>query len=245
MDGVSLDQSTQVARQDDSNTLLELAIRGGVDVSVIERLVALKERAQDRDARAAYFEALAAFQDECPQVSKTKEADIVSKRSGARFKYTYAPLDEIARVIRPVLRKHGLSYNFDVSATDSVLIVTCVVRHVDGHSERSSFPVPIDKGERMSGAQANGAALTYGKRQSLVAVLGLTTTDEDTDGAKNDVQSVEKITAKEAADLSSLIEEVKADRAKFLRWLRVENIADIPASEYQNAVRALEQKRSA
>src|SRR5690606_18062525 len=109
-------------------------------------------------------------------------------------------------------------------------------RHVDGHEERASFPVPVDSGARMSAAQANGAALTYGRRQSLIAVLGLTTAEDDADGAES-VGSAEAITESQAADLDALIEEVGADRQKLLAWAGVETLADLPADRYAQAVR--------
>lgn len=227
-----------------ATSLVRMAIEKNVSVDVIERLVALQERVTDRNARGAYFEALAAFQDECPEIAKSKKANITG-RNGSSFSYSYAPLDVVARTIRPVLRKHGLSYNFDVSQEGSTLIISCVVRHIDGHSERSSFPVPVDKGGRMSDAQANGAALTYGKRQALVAALGLTTADADTDGkdsrrSGNDDGGGEKLISKEqVATLEEIIEAGDHNKKRFLAWLGYESLSDIPAFEFDRARKAL------
>jgi hypothetical protein len=122
-----------------------------------------------------------------------------------------------------------------------------VLRHIDGHSERASFPVPVDTAAAMSDAQKNGAALTYGRRQSLIAVLGLTTADEDLDGVQGQrpEREVVRLTEAQVADLDALIDDVGANRAKFLRWLGVERLSDIAQTEYDRAIRALEDKRSA
>lgn len=101
----------------------------------------------------------------------------------------------------------------------------------------------------MSDAQANGAALTYGRRQSLIAALGLTTADEDTDAAPVRSRQVsedepERLTDKQIADLSALIDDVGADRQKFLAYLRVEKLEDIHPREYARAVAALEARRA-
>jgi hypothetical protein len=117
--------------------------------------------------------------------------------------------------------------------------VVCVLRHIDGHEERSRFPVPMKTDAAMSDAQKAGAALTYGRRQSLVAVLGLTTADEDTDAPAE----VAFITDSQAADLEALASEVKADRAAFLKFLGVSSFAAIPAARYREAVASLERKR--
>jgi len=225
-------------------SLVALAIEKGVDVEILERLVALQERVTERNARAAFFEALSKFQEDAPEIRKSKTANIVSKRTGASFSYRYAPLEEISRGIRPMLRKHGLSYHWDIPGLAAgVMQVCCVLRHVEGHEERSTFPVPVDGGDRMSAAQANGAALTYGKRQSLVAVLGLTTADDDNDGAGDAADTAELVTDAQAADLRALMREVKADEPKFLRWLKVASVEELPAARYREAVTALEQKR--
>lgn len=226
-------------------SLVQLAIEKGVDVTLLERLVALKERVEERDARKAYFDALARFQKECPPIPHDKTAKVVSKRSGARFQYTYASLPQITKTIAPHMESCGLSYTWDTEYDGKVFTVICTVRHLDGHSERASFPVPIDGGERMSAAQANGAALTYGRRQTLIAVLGLTTADTDVDGADGDEEGDQTITQDQVATLSDLIDAVGADKARFLRFMKVESLAEIPASRFKEAVTALEDKRRA
>lgn len=221
--------------------LVALAIQKGVDVAVLERLVALQERVTERNARASFFAALAEFQERCPEIPKSGKADIVTK-SGARFGYSYAPLDGITRTIRPHLKAVGLSYSWDVEpGAEGFLDVVCVLRHVEGHEERARFPVPIGGGGRMSAAQEHGAALTYGKRQSLTSVLGLTTTDDDIDGAVG--ARVETISREQAADLEALMDEVKADRAKFFRWAGVDTVEKLPKSKYAEAVKIMEAKR--
>lgn len=225
------------------SSLIRLAIERGVDVEVLERLVALQERVTERNARAAFFEALAGFQEDCPVIRKVSTAKI-DTRSGGQFSYTFAPLEEVTQTIRPHLRRHGLSYSWDVEPGDKHLSVICVLRHVDGHEERASFPVPIDGGARMSAAQANGAALTYGKRQSLTSVLGLTTADEDKDAARRHAVDASELTDREAADLSALMDEVGVDRKRFLAWLGVDSIAAIRKHELPRAIKALERRRN-
>lgn len=222
-------------------SLVQLAIEKNVPVELLERLVALKERVEERDNRKAFFEALSRFQEICPEIRKTKTAEIAI-RAGGKFSYNYAPLEEITRTIRPFLKECGLSYSWTVTAESKTLIITCTLRHIDGHQECSSFPVPVETDAKMSDAQKNGAALTYGKRQSLVSVLGLTTADQDVDGT--DVKGeVEKITDKQTADLSDLCDEVGLERAKFLKWLGVAAFSEIRASDFKKAVTLLEGKR--
>jgi hypothetical protein len=78
-------------------------------------------------------------------------------------------------------------------------------------------------------------------RYSLVAALGLTAVDEDTDGAGGEP---DLITAAQAATLDDLIEANGRDKAKFLDFAGVESLADIRAADYAKAVAMLERKRA-
>ena len=95
----------------------------------------------------------------------------------------------------------------------------------------------------MSGAQKHGAALTYGKRQSLTSVLGLTTTDDDTDAAMAEVGGSDTITEAQAADLGALIEEVGADKARLLAWANVSSLEAIRERDLPGIVKTLEKRR--
>lgn len=237
----TVDERAMAQENGAPGSLVQLAIEKGVDVGVIERLVALQERVTERDARAAYFDALASFQEDVPHIQKSKTVNYAAG-SGARVQYNYAPLEEITRTIRPILKRNGLSYSWDVESTDGgVMVVAAVLRHVDGHEERSTFPVPVDTRAKMSAAQAHGAALTYGKRQALVAVLGLTTTDDDVDG-RTPVEPPDTISEEQAAALDDIADEAGADKAAFCNWLGVPSIAEIPASRFTEARDALNRK---
>jgi hypothetical protein len=104
----------------------------------------------------------------------------------------------------------------------------------------ASFTCPVDSGAVMSKQQQHAAALTYAKRQSLVQALGLTTTDPDTDGAGD---SAEAITEDQQTELADLLQQSKADMRKFLSWLGVEKLSEIPARDYTRAKEALARKR--
>lgn len=238
-------QHSAPADEGDVSSLVRLAIDRNVPVEVLERLVALQERVTERAARKAFFDALTAFQQECPEIPKNRKVDYVTK-SGSKVKYNYAEYEEIARVIRPILARHGLSYSFAGELKGASLMdVVCVLRHIDGHVERTPFPTPIDTNASMSPSQKNGAALTYGRRQSLISALGLTTADEDNDGAEPGAQpgDDEFITEEQARNLDVLIDDAGADKAKFLRFLGVASLGELRKGQLAEATRSLEEKR--
>ena len=232
--------------------LMEIALEKGT-VESLERLVALSERVEGRRAAQEFAAAKADFQSACPPVKKSSTAKITTKAGGS-YSYAYAELDEIARTVGPHLHARGLSYSWDSEFDGKNLAVVCTLRHLNGHSESARFKCPVDTAAAMSDAQKCAAALTFARRQSLVQVLGLTTTEEDDDGRSAGsvkgsgtvaAASSDFISESQAADLAALVEEVGADLPKFLGWLGVTSIEMIPASRYQNAVKALEGKRKA
>lgn len=219
--------------------IMRIAVERG-DVATLEKLVALKERVEDRNAASEFTQALAAFQAECPLIQKKSEASIVTK-SGGSYKYKYAELDHIARITRPALVKHGFSYTWDSDMQGQALVCVCHLYHVAGHSRSAKFVCPTDSASAMSSQQRHAAALTFSKRQSLVAVLGLTTTDADTDGASPD-----PITEEQAHAIEEWLSTFdKPDRARFLSYMHAASVETILARDYDKAITACREKARA
>lgn len=219
--------------------LLRIAVEKGTPVEQLEKLVDLHERMELRQARAEFSQAMAAFQAECPSIKKASKAEIVTK-AGGRFGYTYAELDEIARTINPIMAKHGLSYSWDSSVDKDILTCVCTVRHIAGHSITSTFTLPTESSSAMSPQQKMGAALTFAQRKSLASVMGLTTTDEDTDGAEK--SDPETITDDQVTVIEDLVREAKVGLPRYLKYMNVASLSDIRAADYKSAVVRLEQQ---
>jgi hypothetical protein len=218
--------------------ILRLAVEKGIDAESLERLCALAEHREDRQAAREFADALRTFQERCPPIQKAAEGGGASRKGGG-FAFKYAKLDAIDRIVRPILADLGLSYSWDAELTESGLMrTTCTLRHVNGHRETSSFVCPTSSASPgMSDQHKYGGATTFGRRVTLTAVLGLTTTEEDTGGF-----DPVPITQKQAADLECLVAEVGANEEKFLRWLNVEKYEDISAERFNEAIRMLRAK---
>lgn len=210
-------------------------------VESVEKLVTLHERISDRQAAQEFAEALAAFQQECPPIPKTRRAKIATG-GGASFGYAYASLEDITAAVRPFLHARGFSYSWDTTVTDKMMTAICTLRHLNGHAVTSAFTAPTDSRAGMSEQQKYGAALMYAKRQTLIDVLGLTTCDQDTPDTPPP-GSLEPISGKEAADLESMIEEVGADKRKFLKLYGVSKVEELTRHNLAGALAVLEQRR--
>lgn len=237
---VEVRRHTPLSAPDRSNgpgdilALFDKALDKGVPVEGLEKLQLMFERAADRAAAQEFADAIARFQTECPPIPKNRTANIVSERSGVSYSYAFADLDQIAKIVKPVLGQLGLSFGFDMTTEKELLTCECTLRHVNGHKVTARFTTAVSGSPSMSGMQKAASTLTYAKRQALVQALGLTTCDPDTDGA--DPAKQEKITADQATDLEALAEEKGLKIARVLKAAGVEKAADILASEYPTIV---------
>ena len=114
-------------------------------------------------------------------LSKTqKELTNVSKDAeNPYFKSHYATLANCWDSIRDALTKNGLSIVQTTDITDKGLILDTTLLHSSGQWMCSSYPVdPIKKDP-----QGYGSALSYARRYSLAAMIGLAQADDDANEA--------------------------------------------------------------
>jgi hypothetical protein len=212
--------------------MLDKAITSGAGIDMIEKLMTLQERWESNHARKAFDEAVAEAKKEIPAITRNATGHN-SKR--------YADFAAIARVVDPIIGRHGLSYRFRTTQNGAIS-VTCILSHKAGHSEETTLCGPADKSGNKNDIQAIGSTLTYLQRYSLVQMLGLAAAADD-DGKAG--ANVETITQKQADNLTDLIEAHGKNRAQFLKWAKVERFEDIPATAYDACVKAIEYKAPA
>jgi hypothetical protein len=219
--------------------LFQFALENGKHEALRE-LVTLKREMDADDAKRAFAAAKARFQATCPPIPREKEKKVTSKRTGSSFITHYAPLETIGRVTHPHLTAEGLSFSFSEAEAPAGFVRTaCTLSHKDGHSETYYAQSPIDDGSTMSKQDQYEATRTYSQRKALSLALGITTAETDVPGAGGG----EHITESQAATLSALLDEVKADRPAFLKWAGADSVAHVAASKYEQAVAMLERKR--
>jgi len=164
------------------SNFLELAIKQGLSIEHLERLMGLQERWQANQSRMAFLNAMAAFQSGCPILEKTK------KVAFGNTKYSYAPLGEIAQTLKTVLFNNGLSFRWEMQDKEDSIVCTCIISHIAGHSEQSTMSAKKDTSGNKNEIQSRGSTITYLQRYTLIAALGISTADEDIDG-RNDKQT--------------------------------------------------------
>jgi hypothetical protein len=222
-------------------SLLDRAVAAGASMDMIERLIGFQERMDATNARKAFDSAMAAARADIPPILKNREVDFVGK-TGIRTHYKHEDLAEIARTVDPILARHGLSYRFrTTSEVNEPVSVTCIVSHRDGHSEENKLIAGRDDSGNKNSIQAIGSTITFLQRYTLKAALGLAAAADD-DGKKSEDKDG-PISDEQAAKLRKIAEEVGADLAAFCEYMKIESIPDLPASQFQRAMQALEKKR--
>jgi ERF superfamily len=157
-----------------------LACDPNVSVKKLERLMALKERADARTAEMAFNAAMADAQEEMRPIA----ADASNPQTHSRYA-SYAQLD---RALRPIYTRHGfaLSFNTDDAPADQVRVL-CEVSHRGGHSKLYRIDMPADGkgakgGDVMTRTHATGSAVSYGKRYLVNMIWNVSIGESDDDG---------------------------------------------------------------
>jgi hypothetical protein len=178
---VSLSSQALQPAYHEAELLISQAINKKVPVETMEKLLAMRREIRAERAKEEFDIALAKFQSECPAIKKTK---IVYEKDGVKVRYKYAPLDSIIEQVKGVLATNGFSYTTNTIQTDTMFGVVCKATHRAGHSQETTFSIPIGSESYMSEVQKYGARLTFAKRYAFCNAFGILTTDEDNDAVE-------------------------------------------------------------
>ncbi len=102
----------------------------------------------------------------------------VFNRINPHFKNRYADFTSCMDCCRDPLSNNGLSIMQYCETVNEKLMLVTMLAHTSGQWMKSYFPLNPMKMD----SQSIGSAMTYGKRYSLSAMLGIVSDDEDDDG---------------------------------------------------------------
>ncbi len=205
-----------------------LAMADNVDVSKIEKMMDLQERILDRNAKQAYMADFSQMQPKLPAV----------ERKGKAHNTKYAKYEDIVDAVRPHLGQYGFGFSHKVNQIDNKIEVVCTLTHKSGYSESTQFVAAADISGSKNAVQAVGSTISYGKRYTLLALLGIATEEEDTNGNVF-------ITPEQAQDINNRLDKVGADKIAFCKMLKVNSFAEITIEGYKTAIEWVEKKEKA
>lgn len=177
-------KQTQLLIKDETvqpDSLIEMAIKQGTSVEQLSLLLDMHLKIKSENARMDYIKALIEFQSIVTPVKKVGAVNYQNGRGGS-VNFKFAPLPEIIAHITPFLYKCGLSIQWKNEEIENKMRVTCIVAHINGHSESTSMSGEPDTSGGKNNIQAKGSTMTYLQRYTLNSILALPT-EEDTDGS--------------------------------------------------------------
>jgi hypothetical protein len=144
-----------------------------LDVEKLERLIGMQERILKHNAEQAFNQAFVRMQPEIPTIRERARTD----------KTSYAPLEDIVAVVRPILGRHGftLSHRTEWPEKGGVKVIG-ILTHEQGHARQSEFVGQSDQSGSKNAIQALGSTVSYGKRYTTKDLLLIVTSEEDDDG---------------------------------------------------------------
>ncbi|MAH03973.1 MAG: hypothetical protein CL561_00235 [Alphaproteobacteria bacterium] len=209
------------------------------DVSKLEKIMDLQERMLNRDAETAFNIDMAKLREELPPIIKNKRNNQTNSN--------YADLAEIKKTVDPLLSKYGFYDRYEDEFLDGNMIrTTCEIVHRQGHSKRNTVQFALDdKGIKGSvnktSIHASASSMSYGQRISLCRALGVRIAeDDDGNGSGQEPISIEI-----AADIDSRINKLtdaNEYKNKFLGYMKVNAIQEIPKGKLSKALTALRAK---
>ena len=223
--------------------MLQQFIAQGVtteNVAAFEKLVALYERMQDKDAEKQFAQAFTKMQSEMPVILALKA---VPNKDGST-RYHFAPYESIMEQVKPLLEKHGFTVTFSMGFNEGRVIQTCTLQHIGGHSRSNQFMARVGNGPPGSSeAQGDGAASTYAKRFALCNALNIIC-EADTDAGKLDARNEgAPISWDQVCFLKEQVRETGSNEAAFLKYAGVTKYEEISANRYDSLLSALETKK--
>lgn len=204
-------------------------------VEVMRELLAMKERAEDREAKRAFADALVDLQAEIPPMHK--DGTIVVK---GVLRSKYVTMDTLDDVLRPLMEKYGFSFTLsEVGINDGMREFCGTISHRGGHEKTLSVFLPLDKSDFRSAVQSEGSTISYARRQLYKAHFNIIERGKDDDGSG---QSVEEIGPDEAKDLEIRLMDAKANIPGFLKYFEISDVKELRKADLSRAYEMIERK---
>lgn len=150
-------------------------------------------------------------------------------KANPHFKSTYADLAAVLDAIRAPLSNNGLSTVQTMAITERCIVLRTTLLHSSGQFVATEYPIAGNLAP-----QQMGSAITYGRRYSLAALVGIAQDDDDANAAAktsppstHTVTQSRKIDARELADLQDLINRKETSAEMVCKKLKIAALPDM------------------
>jgi len=161
------------------------------------------------------------------------------------FKSKYADFTTLVKASRPALTKHGLCVT-QVIKNNALLTI---LGHASGQYIESEIEIKPQKAD----VQSFGSYITYLKRYSYAAIVGITTGEEDDDGEaavrntsgprQTYTPRIELITPEQYDTLKEALEDTDRLESSIKENLKIDSLEDMPKERYSAALNWINKKK--
>jgi hypothetical protein len=215
--------------------MIQQVINSGLtpeSVGVLERMVALNEQVESREAERLFNEAFIALQNDLPVIVASSE---IPKRG------KYERFEDVMKQIQPHLTKHEFTVSFSQSFEGERVIQTCRLTHSAGHFKEGSFGVRTGRAD--DNTQADCKASTTAKRNALLGVLNIVIRQDVLQDEELDARlEGAPVSAEQVATLRRMVRDTRSDEAAFLKFAGAATYEEIPASRFDRLTATLKRK---
>lgn len=188
------------------------------------------------------YAALAKAQGEIQAAEMNQESQVKNREGKFLYSFKYADLAACLEVIRKPLSDNGLALiQIPSLLQGNVVQIKTILGHESGQSIDCTMTMTPDK----EGPQAIGTCISYLRRYSLSAMIGVSQFDDDAQTATVDPDDYERLTPEQIDEILVLADKhFKKDAdAKVNRMLdkafQVTAVGDIPAKLFDSALNLL------
>ena len=238
-------------------SVIDKLIDRGVAVSDLQKIFEMQQQYLHEQARLAFKRDYAAFRAECPRLEKDKTVSFQTQKGTTSYKHIL--IATAVDTLTPIMSRHNLSHRWETRQKDGGIIeVTCFMEHSAGHSETATLWGQADVSGSKNAIQAVASTVTYLQRYTFLTVTGAAAYDGDNDGhgggsrmaSEDDIgqinTAIEAIRdAEQKATGEGKIIDKPFNFDRFLGWLEVRGLHELPAEKVKVALNELERKRKA
>lgn len=220
--------------------LLRIAGDPKIPVARLREIAELRQQIRMQDAEEAFNQSMV----ECQHDMRPVEADANNPQTHSNYATLYA----LDKKMRPVYSRHGFALSFDTTdcPVEGHMRVLCYVSR-GLFTRRYQYDVAVDtKGPKgndvMTKTHAGGSAFSYGKRYLELAIFNVTIGKDDDGNRAGGHDAEPYISQVQVDELIELADDGGADKVAFCRLMKVDGIAHIPVSRFEEAKAQLMRK---
>ena len=137
-----------------------------------------------------------------------KQVGTIEEKDTAQYG-KFADLSTVLSTVNPALAANGLAVVHTTKVEDNKNILITNLLHTSGESITSEMLLPVNTGGRGNPMHQEGGAITYCRRYSLLAILGLNAGIPDNDGdfANPTADKVTPINKNKAVGMPTLLDD--------------------------------------